>query len=54
MNDQDHNTLERMETYGGGFVKALAFLARRADPKNLQKIKDTWSEYWTEYSELNL
>jgi len=38
-----------MEKYGGGFVKALGELARRADPANLTKIKDAWPEYWSEY-----
>jgi hypothetical protein len=52
MNDEDLHTIEKMRQYGGSFVKALADLAARADHVNLQKIKDTWPEYWKEYSEL--
>lgn len=40
-----------MSIYGGSFVKELAKLAQRADSRNLQKIKDTWPEYWEEYEE---
>lgn len=42
-------TIEAMSKYGGSFVKALAEMARRADPQNLAKIKAAWPEYWTEY-----
>lgn len=49
---EDHKTLEKMEKYGGSFVKQLAELARRADPINLQKIKDTWPDYWKQYEEM--
>jgi len=49
MNDRDMWTIDAMESQGGGFVHALSILARRADPKNLQKIKDTWPEYWADY-----
>lgn len=49
MNEQDYNTVEMMEKYGGSFVKTLAELARHADPINLAKIKDAWREYWKEY-----
>lgn len=48
--DSTHLTIEKMEKYGGSFVKALAQCARRADPINLKKIKNTWPEYWAEYS----
>jgi len=53
MNEQDLNTVENMEKYGGSFVKAIAVLARHADPINLQKIKNTWSKYWKNYEECN-
>jgi len=46
---RDYWTIEAMEKYGGSFVKALAEAARRADRQNLEKIKTTWVEYWTEY-----
>ena len=51
--EEDHSEMldvaGAMTTYGGGFVKALAECMRRADRENLQKIKDTWPEYWAEY-----
>lgn len=49
MNEKDCNTVDAMEKYGGSFVKQLSLLARHADPINLQKIKDTWPEYWAQY-----
>lgn len=49
MNDRDCWTVDAMEKYGGSFIQALANLARRADPRNLQRIKDTWCGYWAEY-----
>lgn len=53
MNEQDFHTLEMMDKYGGSFVKALAELARRADPYNLAKIKKTWHKYWLTYENWN-
>lgn len=38
-----------MEKYGGSFIKALANLARHADPLNLSYIKMTWANNWAEY-----
>ena len=49
MNEQDFHTVEMMTKYGGSFVKALAELCHRADPINLQKIKDAWPDYWQAY-----
>ena len=46
---RDYWTIEAMTKYGGSFVKALAEVARRADPQNLARIKTAWPEYWTEY-----
>lgn len=51
--EQDLKTIEAMETFGGSFVVALAECARRADHINLAKIKATWPEYWTEYTEMS-
>lgn len=53
MNEQDFATLKAMEERGGSFVKQLAKLAHRADPKNLQLIKMTWSKYWKQYEEMS-
>ena len=38
-----------MKKYGGGFVKQLAELMLHADPINLMKIRNTWSDYIAEY-----
>lgn len=49
MNENDTKVVEAMEKYGGSFVKSLAAMLRHADPVNLQKVKDTWPEYWNNY-----
>jgi len=49
MNDRDTWTCIAMEKFGGGFVKALAALARHADANNLSLIKANWPRYWSEY-----
>jgi len=51
-NEEDFETVEAMRMYGGSFVKQLAELYNCADHINLQKIKDTWPEYWKQYSEM--
>ena len=38
-----------MEKWGGSFVKALGAAARRADGRNLERIKDAFQDYWSEY-----
>lgn len=53
MNEEDFKTVEAMGKYGGSFVKALAELCHRADSDNLQKIKNTWFEYWKQYEEMS-
>ncbi len=40
-----------MRERGGSFVKALGEALLHAHPSNIQKIKDTWPEYWEEYLE---
>ncbi len=52
MTEEDIIIVATMEKYGGSFVRALAALARRADPVNLRKIKNTWSQYWEDYEAL--
>jgi hypothetical protein len=49
--DRDGWTVDAMEKQGGGFVRQLGELARRADPVNLERIKMTWPEYWSDYEE---
>ncbi len=50
--EQDFATIEAMETFGGSFVKALARACQHADQDNLEKIKNTWPEYWKQYTEM--
>lgn len=52
MNDQDHQTIEAMKRYGGGFVKALADAALLADDINLERLKAAFPEYWKKYSDM--
>ena len=52
MDAADIETIDAMRRYGGGFVKALAEAAARADDENLQLIKGTWAEYWERYADL--
>lgn len=52
MTDEDLLVVEAMEKYGGSFVKALANACHHADAFNLGKIKQTFKEYWTTYSEM--
>lgn len=44
-----YETLDRMQTYGGGFVSGLASLYRKSDPSNKHKILTTWPELFEEY-----
>lgn len=46
----DSKVIENMENFGGGFVKALAQAARKADLENLQRIKTAFPELWERYS----
>ena len=38
-----------MRERGGSFVKCIGEALSHAHPSNVQKIKDTWPEYWAEY-----
>ena len=52
MTDKDYKVIAAMEKFGGSFVKALAFAFHRADSTNFKKLKDTFPEYWKEYSKM--
>jgi len=54
MDEKELQIIEKMEQYGGSFVKALAAAARRADPYNLGKLRQTFKEYWDTYREMTL
>lgn len=44
-----HETIERMEAYGGAFASALAVAYTKADPANKQRIIHTWPELFEKY-----
>ena len=52
MNERDCWTVDAMEKYGGSFVQALGNLARHADPTNLEYIKTTWVNLWSQYEDI--
>lgn len=49
--DQEFETLERMDQYGGSFVKQLALLYRLADRFNKFKLTTVFFDYFMEYRE---
>jgi len=50
MKDNDYLILEAMTTYGGSFVKTLAWAAQRADSENYAKLKAAFPELWDSYA----
>ena len=52
--DEDFWIPEAMIRAGGGFVKALGHLFRKADLENQHKLKTTFKEYWYTYREIAL
>ena len=52
MTTKDVQIMKAMAYFGGSFVKALAACIGAADEENLQRIKETWPEYWEKYSEM--
>ena len=52
MTEHETEVFERMQKYGGSFVKALAAAAFCADRSNLDKIITTFSDYWKQYEEM--
>ena len=56
MNNQnkisDSDIIKCMISRGGSFVTHLGILATKADSENLQKIKDSWPEYWEKYKKM--
>jgi len=49
MTDEEIKIVEKMEKYGGSFVKALAQCFYRADRNNFKKLQNAFEEYWEEY-----
>lgn len=46
----DWEIAEAMICFGGGFVRLLGQLYRKGDLVDQRKIKNTFSEYWAEYT----
>ncbi len=46
-----NDILTEMERTGGGFVKALAAAAYKADPENYRRLKVAFPEYWRTYEQ---
>ena len=49
---KDIDVINTMIEYGGSFVRKLGAAALVADPDNLAKIKQTWPDYWAQYSRM--
>lgn len=52
MTDQEYGVVEKMELYGGSFVKALAICFYKADNINFKKLKNTFPGYWKQYEDM--
>lgn len=52
MSETDLNIINAMKKYGGSFVSHLGAAAQHADHKNLEKLKETFPEYWKQYAEM--
>jgi hypothetical protein len=48
----EHEILEAMHQYGGGFVRQLAVLYRLADRGNQEKLAMTFAHYFKQYDEM--
>ncbi len=48
----DHDIVEAMIIYGGGFASRLAKLFHAADPLNQRRLKDAFPDYWKHYAEI--
>ena len=49
---KDSDVINTMIEYGGSFVRKLGAAAIVADQENLAKIKQTWPDYWAQYSRM--
>lgn len=52
MSEADMKVIQAMIRFGGSFASNLGKAALCADADNLQKIKDTWPEYWKQYTDM--
>lgn len=51
-NDDARRVAIAMQTWGGGFVKALGVAIIKADNSNRHKHNEAFPEFWEEYWEL--
>ena len=49
--EDDFDTVDNMERFGGSFVKALANAMRHADKTNFTILKNSFPRYWNEYNQ---
>lgn len=49
---KDFDVIRTMMEYGGSFVRKLGAAALVADDQNLRRIKNTWPEYWDQYTRM--
>jgi len=49
---KDADVARTMIEYGGSFVRKLGAAALVADQQNLNRIKATWPEYWSQYTRM--
>jgi hypothetical protein len=49
---KDADVARTMIEYGGSFVRKLGAAALVADQQNLNRIKATWPEYWSQYARM--
>lgn len=52
MTENEMQVVEKMEQYGGSFVKALAQCFRTADHVNFVKLRLAFLEYWNQYVDM--
>ena len=50
--DHEYLILDKMEEFGGGFIKAMATAYFKADHGNRGKIRNTFREYWSKYADI--
>ena len=48
----EYEVTNAMKLYGGSFIEQLTRLYDCADNTNRQRIREAFSDYWTEYEEL--
>ena len=52
MNEEEFEIAEKMEKFGGSFVKQLAICFFRADRDNINRLKNAFPEYWEQYKKM--